>query len=322
MKLKILLISVVLSTFLFLGINVLSSYFEDFWYDLELAKRPELITASVNQRIMDRELKELKIDKQKMIDLENAGINARAVISVRIDRAGEKKELFSLNPDDRLAIASITKIMTALVAIEIYDSDQLILITDEAVNQEGQSKYGNLVVGEELPLESLLYTMLIESSNDAAYALTQPIGHEAFVELMNLHVKKIGLENTYFVNTSGLEPNDPEKVKNYSTAKDLVKLAKYIIENNPEIFDISANKSYRVLRPNGTLHHFIARSTNKLLEEIPQIIGGKTGWSPAAGGCLIIILKDTRNGGYYINIVLGAKDRFAEMRKIINIIHD
>jgi len=320
MRPKILLICIVSSIFLFLGINLLTGYSEDFWYALELAKRPELITASINKEVMERGLKELKIDKQKRIDLKNAGINARAAISVRINRVSGEKELFSLNSNDRLAIASITKLMTALVALKTYDSNQLILITDEAVSQEGESKYGNLVVGEELSLESLLHTMLIESSNDAAYALTQPIGHDAFVELMNLYTKNIGLKDTYFVNTSGLEPDNPEKVKNYSTVRDLVKLAEYIIENNPEVFNITTNKSYRVLRPNGTLHHFITGNTNRLLGEIPEIIGGKTGWSPAAGGCLIIVLKDDK--GYYINVILGARDRFAEMRKILGIIRN
>jgi len=321
MKSKVLILSIVISIPLFWGVNVLGNNLEDFWYDLELAKRPELITASFNQKLMNIELRNMKLTKERKKDLEKLEIGARSAISVQINKDGERK-LLRLNSTDRVPIASLTKLMTALVSVEIYSFDQLITITKEAVNQEGDSKYGNLIVGEQLTVENLLYTMLLESSNDAAYAMTQPIGSEAFVDLMNNYAEKIGLKDTYFVNPTGLESDNPEAVKNYSTAEDLVKLSEYILEKHPEIFEISKNESYKVLKPNGSLHHFIQSGTNKLLGEIPEIIGGKTGWTAAAGGCLLLIINDPKTNSYYINVILGAEDRFAEMHKITDVIQN
>jgi len=170
-----------------------------------------------------------------------------------------------------------------------------------------------------LSVKNLLHIALIESSNDAAFALTEPIGKQGFVELMNLYSKKIELENTYFVNPTGLEPDKPEEPKNVSTVRDIVKLTKYILINYPQIFEITTNQSYQVLNLDNTFHHFIPQNTNELLREIPEIIGGKTGWGIEAGGCLLLVLDNPEEeGSYFISIVLGAKDRFAETRKLIN----
>ncbi len=314
MRLKVLSLSIIVSICAFFGMNVFANYFTGFWYDLELAKRPELITASVNQGLMNRELADLKLTREKIANLKKLPINSRVAISVQGDR-----ELFSINPDDRVPFASITKLMTAVVVFDNYELDLLVPISEKAVNQEGDSKYGNLVIGEKLTVENLLYTMLIESSNDAAYALTEPVGYDAFIELMNFQAKKIGMNETYFVNPSGLEPDDPEKTKNYSTARDLIKLVNYILEKYPKIFEITTHNYYQILNPDGSVHHAIKSNTNKLLEEFPEIIGGKTGYSPAAGECLLTIFKD-RQGRQYINIILGSRDRFGEMREIINTI--
>jgi len=212
--------------------------------------------------------------------------------------------------------------MTALVVFdldEVYAESQPVKITKQAVEQEGQSKYGELKIGESLSVKNLLYIALIESSNDAAFALTEPIGKQGFVELMNLYSKKIELENTYFVNPTGLEVGEFGELKNVSTVRDIVKLTKYILENYPQIFEITTNQSYEVLNLDNTFHHFIPQNTNELLREIPEIIGGKTGWGIEAGGCLLLVLDNLEEeGSYFVSIILGAKDRFAEMRKLIN----
>ena len=319
-RLKIFFLSLILSIPFWLGVNFFARETESFFYNIALANNPELISANISQNILERKLQDLKADRTKILNMENAGINSRAAISVRTP----DKELFSINPNDRVAIASITKLMTSLIVLDTYNLDLLIGITDEAADQEGNSRYKNIVPGEELSVNSLLHILLIESSNDAAYALTEPIGYDNFVDLMNIYAKNIGLDNSYFINPSGLDPEDPASVKNYSSPKDLVKLAKYIIENYPIIFEITVNDYYRVINPDGSLHHIIGQSTNKLLREDDKwettIIGGKTGFSQLAGGCLLIVLKDKNT--YYINVILGASDRFAEMRKIINAINN
>lgn len=321
MRKKIFLISLLVSLPFWWGINILAENLEDFWFQQKIVKNPEILTAAINQKILEKKIKRLELEKLQEERLENLEIEARAAISVEVGNNGKEKFLFEKNSQKPLAVASLTKLMTALIVFyfgETYSPSQIITITKEAVEQEGSSKYGDLRVGESLSVETLLYIMLIESSNDAAFALTEPIEEKAFVELMNLYAEEIGLENTYFVNSTGLEPDDPQEPKNLSTAQDLVNLTKFILKNYPQIFEITTNQSYKALKPDGTVHHFIAQNTNELLGEIPEIIGGKTGWGIEAGGCLLLVLDNPNSNKYYISIVLGAKDRFAEMRKLIN----
>ena len=315
MRSKILLISLVLSLPFWWGMNVLAENLQDFWFEEELNR---------SLRVSRRQTEELKLEKELQQRFKALEIDAKAAILVKINENGNEKILFEKDSQKPLAIASLTKLMTALVVFdldEVYAESQPVKITKEAVEQEGQSKYGELKIGESLSVKNLLYIALIESSNDAAFALTEPIGRQGFVELMNLYSKKIELENTYFVNPTGLEPDRPEELKNFSTAKDIVRLTKYILENYPQIFEITTNQSYEVLSLDNTLHHFIPQNTNELLREIPEIIGGKTGWGIEAGGCLLLVLDNPEEeGSYFVSIVLGAKDRFAEMRKIIDAI--
>lgn len=315
MRSKILLISLVLSLPFWWGMNVLAENLQDFWFEEELNR---------SLRVSRRQTEELKLEKELQQRFKALEIDAKAAILVKINENGNEKILFEKDSQKPLAIASLTKLMTALVVFdldEVYAESQPVKITKEAVEQEGQSKYGELKIGESLSVKNLLYIALIESSNDAAFALTEPIGRQGFVELMNLYSKKIELENTYFVNPTGLEPDRPEELKNFSTAKDIVRLTKYILENYPQIFEITTNQSYEVLSLDNTLHHFIPQNTNELLREIPEIIGGKTGWGIEAGGCLLLVLDNPEEeGSYFVSIVLGAKDRFAETRKLIDAI--
>jgi len=188
-------------------------------------------------------------------------------------------------------------------------------INKEAIEQDGDSK---LSEGEKLSIKDLLYLSLIESSNDAAFALTEPFGEKKFVELMNKNAKMIGLKNTRYFNPTGLEPDDPKKPINYSTAEDLVKLANYIIKKYPQIFEITKQPSYKIVDLSGKGKYLTPKNTDKLLKQIPGIIGGKTGWTPKAGGCLLLVLKNPdRENSYFINVVLGSSDRFGDMKKII-----
>ena len=313
MRSKVLLISLVLSLPFWWGMNLLSENLQNSWFEEE---------SNRSLRISNRHTEELKLEKELQRRFKALEINAKAAILVKIDENGDERVLFEKDSQKPLAIASLTKLMTALVVFdldEVYAESRPVKITKEAVGQEGQSKYGELKIGESLSVKNLLHIALIESSNDAAFALTEPIGRQGFVELMNLYSKKIELENTYFVNPTGLEPDKPEELKNISTARDIVKLAKYILENYPQIFEITTNRSYEVLNPDGAVHHFIPQNTNELLREFPEIIGGKTGWGIEAGGCLLLVLDNPeKEGSYFVSIVLGAKDRFAEMRKLIN----
>jgi len=329
-RFKIFLVVFVLSLPFWWGMNILAGSLEDFWFWDEMAKNPQIFIAQVRpfeikaeeKQNIESQAEELKPVKTFVDDLT---IRAKAAISVEIDSKGQESILFEKKSQNPLPIASLTKLMTALVIFDLgetYIPFQLIPITKTAVGQEGSSKYGELKEKEYFSVEVLVHVMLIESSNDAAYALTELIGVEGFVGLMNLYAKDIGLENTKFINSTGLEPNNPGESRNYSTPQDLVKLTKYILKTHPRIFEITNKDSYQVLNPDGSVHHFIPRNTNKLLREIPEIFGGKTGWNPVSQGCLLLVLDNPSKNSYFVNIVLGAGDRFEEMRKLIKLTND
>ena len=248
---------------------------------------------------------------------EDFEIEARAAIC-----AESEKILFKKNKSRRMPIASLTKLMTASVVLENYDLSHLLEISEEAVLQDEER--GQLQVGEILSVENLLYIMLIESSNDAAYALSEIIGEESFVKLMNHKARDIGLENTYFGNAAGLDPENPADLINYSTAEDLVKLTEYLLENQPLVWKILSFEEFDLYRPDGKFHHKLENTNEFLKEDVPlidkretKIIGGKTGWTPQANGCFLLVLQPT-SSNYLIYVILSSNDKFEEMRELID----
>jgi len=303
-NIKLFLIIILVSFPFWWGMNVFEKGLEDFFYAKNIEKNPpSLFIAQITQ---DYDLKNR--------DYENLEIEAESAISVEINSQGKEKVLFKKNAREPMPIASLTKLMTAIVAWEFYDPELRVQISKEAIEQEEDN--GELKIGEILTVKDLLYIMLIESSNDAAYALAQVIGVEGFQDLMNLKAKDMDLKNTYFFNSTGLDPNsENSKEINYSSAEDLVKLGKYLLKK-PSILEILNKKEYPLYLKNGVLHHILS-NTNELLGEIPEIIGGKTGFTERAGGCLIEILKGRRAGTYLINVILNSPARFEDMKKLI-----
>ncbi len=230
-------------------------------------------------------------------------INSEAAISVKTNSSGDQI-VYEKNSNEKLPIASLTKLMTAIVVSDNYDLSQKITV-DQNANAQSALKQ-DVQLGQTLPVENFLEIMLIESSNRSAYALAELIGEQKFVDLMNEKAKEIGLKDTIFADPTGLNP------QNVSTASDLVKLAKYVLKNYPRIADISKSKSFYVPGFGDV------QNTDELLGEIPEIVCGKTGFTNEAKGCLLLVMYDSNNDGYFINVVLGADDRFSEMEKIIN----
>jgi len=160
---------------------------------------------------------------------------------------------------------------------------------------------------EEEETAELLLSLLIESNNEAADDLAEIIGEKSFLELMNLKAKELGMENTHFTNPNGLDPEEPDESLNYSTAEDLVKLTKYITLEQPLLWEISTIQGFENME-----------NTNELLGQIPGIIGGKTGETPLAGKCLILVVQAPKNKGFLVNVILNSEDRFEEMKKLIS----
>lgn len=288
------------------GMNILQGNLEDFFWLSKISKNPApFFIAQINQKVAAMTVEnffDCRISAESAISIETDGISDNVIFK---KQGGQKRP-----------IASLTKLMTAIVASEFYQSSERIAISKEAVKQDENT--GNLKVGEVLKIEDLLKIMLIESSNDAAYAVSEPAGIDGFTYLMNKKTQEIGLNDTYFVNPTGLENDKPEHQEmNYSTAEDLVKVGKYLIKRQPFILEILSKKEEPLYFDNGSLHH-ILKNTNELLGEIDGIIGGKTGFTDKAGGCLLLVLKSKKPGGYFVNVVLNSPDRFGDMRRIIN----
>ena len=249
----------------------------------------------------------------------NPEIKAASALLLEITVDGQENLIFAKNPKQATPIASLTKLMTAIIAAEFYRQNEGIIISEQAVKQMDAS--GDLNTGEQLKVEKLLKIMLIESSNDAAFALTELMGgQEAFVALMNLKTKDLGLKSTLFFNVNGLDPEDAGLAVNqinYSTASDLAEITRYIINYHPEIMDILNKKESALYSDDGQFYHQLT-STNELLGKIPSIIGGKTGTTDRAGGCLVLILKGKNIGETAIAIVLNSPDKFKDMENLIN----
>lgn len=317
MKSKLFFVSFLISLPFWWGMNVLIKNLENIFFWQIISQNPRILTAQLSHQRFQNYLEDLKPFKKW--DAEDLEIKAESAISVEIDEKGRKKVLFEKNSEKKLPIASLTKLMTAFIVLENYDLSLGVEISKEAVEQENEA--GHLKVGEFFTVRNLLYPLLMESSNDAAYALAEIIGQKAFIDLMNLEAKNLALNNTYFSNPTGLDPNNSQEQINYSTVKDLVKLTSHLIKEHPFIWEILSLPELDFYTEDGVFHHKII-NTNELLKEFPAIIvGGKTGETPKAKGCLILVTKSPTNKGYLINIVLGSDDRFGEIKKIINWIY-
>lgn len=195
--------------------------------------------------------------------------------------ANSDQVLFEKNMDEKLPMASTTKIMTALITLEEAKKDNReITITEKMVPVEGSTM--GLKVGDKLTLYALAQGMLLISGNDAATSAAIAISgsSEEFAKKMNLKAKEIGMNNTNFVTPSGLDDES-----HYSTAYDMAKLASFAM-NNPDFEKITSSKSMKVeySNPKKTCEF---RNSNRLLRSYEGCIGVKTGFTKRSGRCLV-----------------------------------
>jgi len=254
-------------------------------------------------------------DNYENQQIEEPNINAQSVISVWTNFSEPDKTLFSKNDQRKLSIASISKLMTALIAVENLDLSQEIKISSEATTQSDEPEFELLKTGETFYAKDLLYTMLIDSDNAASYALSESMGTNEFIGLMNAKAKELGLSDSSFSNSSGLG------LANFSTVQDIVKLTEYLFKNHPYILSITTMPEFDLYTVDRKIFHKII-NTNQLLSSSPdlaeRIIGGKTGKTRTAGECLLLMTKALNNQGYLISVILNSDSRFQEMKKIID----
>ncbi|PYZ98478.1 D-alanyl-D-alanine carboxypeptidase [Alteribacter lacisalsi] len=206
------------------------------------------------------------------------GTSAEGAVLVELESG---RILYDKEAHTQMRIASITKIMTAILAIEEADLDELVTVTSRAEGTEGSSLY--LYAGEKLPLRDLVYGLMLRSGNDAAVAIAEHVGGslEGFVYMMNEKADEIGMSRTVFSNPHGLDDHE----EHYSTAYDMAVLTRYAMKN--ETFrEVSATKSYRASeRENG---YRVFNNKNRLLTQLyPYSTGGKTGYTKRAKRTLV-----------------------------------
>lgn len=223
-------------------------------------------------------------------------VNAEAAVVMDADSG---RLLYAQNPDKRLANASTTKIMTALLTLEQPDQDRYFTVDSDAIQVEGTTM--GLQPGDSVTLHQLAAGMLLPSGNDAANAAAVEIAgsEEAFVRLMNQRAAELGLENTQYRNSSGLDAEG-----HYSSARDLAALAAHALENE-DFADIVSKQEIRMAFGNPPYNRSLY-TTNKLLERYPYAIGVKTGYTDDAGLCLVTAAE--KDGTRLIIVTLNGKD--------------
>jgi D-alanyl-D-alanine carboxypeptidase len=227
-------------------------------------------------------------------------------------------------------IASLTKIMTAILTMEnIKNLDEEVTIDEEAVYADG-TKIGcprsgycispRLKLGEKITARSLLTAMLMNSANDAAIALGKHIAgtQEDFAGVMNKKAKELGLSDTNFCTASGLDLNDEvAAAKCYSSAYDIARIAAYSLRYDT-IWKIARMPSNSIVTSaDGKIQHTIL-NTDQLLDQMPNIIGAKTGFTPLAGYSLLMVVSDPSTKHKIIGVVLDDPQRWQDIKTMVN----
>jgi len=220
----------------------------------------------------------------------------------------KQRLLFNKNADDQLPLASITKLMTALVTYELLDPNEKVAITLEALQTEGDSGFR---VGEEFTVKNLTDITLIASSNDGASALGASVGstimkdpnpESVFVTAMNIKAKQLGLTKTYFENSTGLDVST-SKAGAYGSARDVALLMEYIITTMGDAVEQTTQDIVRISNESGAYH--ITKNTNDYVGDMTGLIASKTGYTNLSGGNLVVAVDAGLNRPIIV-VVLGS----------------
>lgn len=230
-----------------------------------------------------------------------------------------QRELFAKNPDLPLPLASLTKVMTAVTAKDLLPDNERVIITKEDLAPEGDSK---LVVGDSWSAKDLRDFTLLTSSNDGALALaavaeateTNPEAKAKFIEEMNSTAAKIGLNNSKFFNEHGLD-READRGGAYGSAKDMASLFEYTLKNQPEILEATR---YKNLVFESAEKKYIAENTNEIINDIPNVIASKTGFTDLAGGNLVVAFDAGLNRPIIISVLGSSEEgRFNDVQKLV-----
>ncbi|MBA2288081.1 MAG: D-alanyl-D-alanine carboxypeptidase [Ktedonobacteraceae bacterium] len=232
--------------------------------------------------------------------------------------------LVNINGQQRLPMASTTKIMTAIITLEQGNLDQLVTVSQDAVDEARLHNGSNaqLVVGDQIRLKDLLYGLMLPSGDDAAIAIAKAVGGSvpAFVQRMNRYAQRLHLTQTHYSNPDGLTYLTPQGKPDpnlYTSAGDLARLARYAMAN--ALFAQIVQLQHYVLPATAHHHAYTWDNIDTLLSTYPGATGIKTGYTPEAGYCLVFSATDTHHR--IIGVLLhepGVAQRFADASTLLD----
>jgi len=293
-------LSVILAAFIFI-------YYSQNKIKIIYSPLPNYLTAFKNQQVSTLSLWKPNLNNQIKSNFKKPEVTASSVLiyDLTIDKA-----IFLKDPKEKLPMASLTKIITAVIALENKKIDNKYIVRSEDL--VGEDTMG-LTEGEVLTLEELLYGLILHSANDAAETIANNYdgGREKFIEAMNKKAKSLGLINTNFTNPSGLEGDGNQ----YTTAYDLLVITRFAIMNFPLFNKIISTVDYTLPYSRNHKEIYLENETN-LLTSYPGVRGVKTGYTPEAGFCLVTYLD--YGGHKIIGILLNSSNRRDEMKELLD----
>ncbi len=206
-------------------------------------------------------------------------------------------------------VASLTKLMTAVVAHETIDDQATIQVTESAVTTYGSA--GNLAAGDAFSLSTLYYPLLLSSSNDAAAAIAEHAGYERFLNQMNRKALAVGMPQARFADASGLSVN------NVASSRDIIALTQYIQNQHPFIFSITASAQKTV--PRGPARESAVFTNNHPLHSRANFLGGKNGYTDEARHTLLSVFEIEKQQATrpVAIVVLGSENHIADTEKLL-----
>lgn len=280
---------------------------EDNGARISISPLPDFLTLSENNqvRFLDLWFPVFANTKSSKDSLDNITAKSVLVYDLSID-----KTIYERSPSVRMPMASLTKIMTAVIALENKKSDDQYVVSEE--NLVGENSMG-LSSGEVLNLEQLLYGLLLVSGNDAAEVLASNhrTGRDGFIKDMNQKAASLGLSDTKFNNPSGLEDGYDQ----YTTAYDLLVMTRYALEKHPQFAKIVSTPEYQIPLNSDHSGYNLFNETN-LLNTYEGVKGVKTGYTASAGLCLVTYLD--YKGHKIIAVMLNSQNRREEMINLLN----
>lgn len=268
---------------------------------------PDFPTSFKNPQVSTLFAWKPNFENQIKSDLKKPDVTAKSALVYDLT---DDALVFAKKPNEKIPMASLTKIMTAIIALENQKSDDKYLVGKEDLI--GEDSMG-IEQGEVFSLKELLYGLILHSGNDAAETLASnfPGGRRKFIEAMNKKAKILGLSDTNFTNPTGLEGDG----RQYTTAYDLLVITRFAIFNFPLFKEIVSTFDYSI--PKTKIHkaYNLENETN-LLTSYPGVKGVKTGYTPEAGFCLVTYLD--YGGHKIIGILLGSDNRRKEMKELLD----